>query len=949
MQWSAKFPSCALSLLSALVVFGSATASAAAGDVELISIRLPGQTTANASSLEVKISADGRFAVFASNADDLVADDTNGYEDIFVETLSTGVIERVSVSSSGTQANNGSFNPQISADGRLVLFASTATNLAATDDEFRTDYFIRDRQSGTTQRLTLNGGSLPVDAFAPALSGNGRYVVFASDLILAGDNNGEPDLYVYDRQNSSVDRVSISSTGQVANQRLASGPAVSADGRFVAFASNATNLIPGDTNAAADIFVRDRQSGVTERASVNSSGQQGNGGSGGDPAISADGRFVAFGSLATNLVANDTNATDDDFVRDRQLGLTTRVNLGAAGAQAEPGSDSGVDAISDDGRFVSFVSTASNLVPGDSNGASDYFIRDRQAGLTQRLDLTAGGAQANAGSAAGDMSGDGRLAVFITGSSNLVARDRNEAADVFVRDRQAQTTVLVSRAVIASNAAGGDTDFPSAAISGDGHLVVFSSQAPNIIAGDNNHQGDVFVRDLAADTIERIGGGPAPANDPYSRVESHLGGMSANGRFVVFQSWAPDLVPNDTNGNGWDIFVHDRQTGLNEIVSRDPSGAQVSESQEGQDYYWSNTISANGRCVAWVTTANVVPEDSNVASDIYLRDRQAGTTEWVTRRVNGFIGNRFSRSGSPSLSSDGRYVAFASDASNMVSNDTNKVRDVFLRDRPTGVAERVSVSSSGQQSSVWSDGPAISGDGRYVAFYSGNSDLVPSNGAPYQIFVRDRQTGVTELVVSSELNGGMPSISADGRFIAYSLGTTDVNTLVKHSDAYEYDRYTGVIRKLNSDPTGALGMGSAFQPTLNPTGRYAVFQATTYDSRNETRINTYRKDSGIPSVVPFALTPANMNFGTRVLGSSSTRTVTVINTGTTSLDIKSIAFAGPSQFTLASQCGNTLAVGASCLVKVAFKPTSAGAKRAQLRVTAAGVQARTVNLKGVGT
>ncbi len=940
----------AAALTFALLSLSPVIALAAAGDVELVSVRLPNQSTANNSTWQAQISADGRFAVFASNADDLVHGDTNGYTDIFVETLSSGAIERVSVSSSGVQANNISYNPQISGDGRFVLFASTATNLTATDDVNNTDYFIRDRQSGTTERLTLNGQSLPVED-GPVLSGNGRYVAFTSYLELAGDNNDSKDVYVYDRQTSSVDLVSVSSSGQIANHGPLDGvPAITPDGRFVVFISWATNLVPGDTNGLPDVFIRDRQTGVTERVSVNSAEQQSNDAALGDAVISADGRFVGFSSLATNLVANDTNGAADVFVRDRQQGTTTRVNLGAGGAQASASSDSGVESISDDGRFVSFVSTASNLVPGDTNGAGDYFVRDRQAGVTQRLDVSANGAQADSGSDGGGMSADGSLAIFITGADNLVPRDRNESADAFVRDLATSTTVLVSRSVVPSNAADGGTDSAAPAVSGNGRLVAFSSQAGNIVAGDDNHQGDVFVRDLVTNTTEIIGGGPPPANSPSTRVESHLGGMSADGRFVVFQSWAADLVPNDTNGNNWDIFVHDRQTGQNEIVSRDPSGAQVTESLDGQDFYFDNTISADGRYVAWDTTASVVPEDSNTSSDIYLRDRQAGTTEWISRRIKGNIGNRFSRSNSPSLSSDGRYVAFYSEASNMVLNDTNRVADIFVRDRMTGVAERVSVATDGTQSTVASFGPSISADGRYVAFYSNGNDLVPSNDAPYQIFVRDRQTGVTELVVSSDRSGSNPRFSADGRFIAYTLTTTDLNTLLEHSDVYRYDRYTGVIEKVNDDSSGQLGTGSAFEPALNPTGRYAVFQATPYDTRDFMRINTYRRDSGIASVPPFALTPTNMNFGTRARGSASNRTVTVINTGAKALSLASVTLAAQNagQFALTSHCGNTLAVGASCLIQVAFKPTAAGAKSAELRVTATGLPFRTVNLKGSG-
>ncbi len=450
-----------LPLAFTLLSVSPAIALAAAGDVDLVSVRLPNQTTANGSTVQVKISADGRFAVFSSDADDLVSGDTNGVADIFVETLASGAIERVSVSSAGVQANDESSIPQISADGRIVLFASRATNLTATDDETQIDYFIRDRQSGTTQRLTLNGKTLPVQS-VPVLSGNGRYLAFTSLLELPDDNNMFEDAYVYDRQTSAVDRVSENSNGQVANKGPVSAAlAISANGRFVVFSSWATNLVPGDTNGWPDVFVRDRQNGVTERVSVNSAEQQGNSYSSGG-AVSADGRFVAFDSNATNLVANDTNGTYDVFLRDRQQGLTTRVNLAAGGAQAEASSQNSVDAVSDDGRFVSFISTASNLVPGDSNGRQDYFIRDLQGGVTQRLNVSTNGVQANSGSSAGGISADGRLAVFITDSDNLVPRDRNEHPDAFVRDRQVQTTAAVSRAVIASNRANGGYRLPAA-------------------------------------------------------------------------------------------------------------------------------------------------------------------------------------------------------------------------------------------------------------------------------------------------------------------------------------------------------------------------------------------------------------------------------------------------------------------------------------------------------
>src|SRR5207249_1268748 len=212
-------------------------------------------------------------------------------------------------------------------------------------------------------------------------------------------------------------------------------PALSADGRFVAFGSDATNLVAGDTNGTTDVFVHDRQTGTTERVSVASGGgTQGNGKSGGFfafPALSADGRFVAFQSDATNLVAGDTNGTTDVFVHDRQTATTERVSVN--GFSAGP-------ALSADGRFVAFHSTGSNLVAGDTNGATDVFVHDRQTGTTERVSGASDGTQGNDASAGPALSADGRLVAFHSSATNLVAGDANRAYDVFVHDRAVSTT-----------------------------------------------------------------------------------------------------------------------------------------------------------------------------------------------------------------------------------------------------------------------------------------------------------------------------------------------------------------------------------------------------------------------------------------------------------------------------------------------------------------------------
>jgi Tol biopolymer transport system component len=249
-----------------------------------------------------------------------------------------------------------------------------------------------------------------------------------------GDTNGASDVFLRDRLAGVTRRVSVGAVGQ-ANGDSAE-PSISADGRFVAFSSQASNLVPGDTNGTSDIFVRDMLTGVTRRVSVGAAGQA-NGGSL-SPAISADGRFVAFNSYASNLVPGDTNGTTDIFVRDLLARVTRRVSVGPAG---QGNSDSsGAPAISADGRYVAFFSHASNLVPGDTNGAYDIFVRDLLAGVTRRVSVGASG-QGNRDSLAPAITADGRSVAFVSASFNLVTHDTNRAWDVFVRDPLLDATI----------------------------------------------------------------------------------------------------------------------------------------------------------------------------------------------------------------------------------------------------------------------------------------------------------------------------------------------------------------------------------------------------------------------------------------------------------------------------------------------------------------------------
>ena len=415
-----------------------------------------GGAQANGGNYNGVISADGRWVAFESGASNLVVGDTNGEGDVFVYDRRTGTTARVSVGPGGAQANGGSQRMAISADGRWIAFESWAGNLVASDTNHTYDVFVRDRQSGTTTRVSVGpgGAQANADSIDPAISANGRWVVFqslASNLV-AGDTNGEADIFVIDQQTGTKTRANVGA-GDVEGNAISGAPAISADGRWVAFKSIASNLVAGDTNADYDVFVHDQQTRTTTRVSVGPGGAQGNGViSYFSPAISADGRWVAFESWASNLVAGDTNEKADAFVHDQQTGTTTRVSVGPGGAQGN--GDSWVSAISGDGRWVSFMSHASNLVVRDTNGKADVFVYDRQTETTARVSLGAAGAEGNGHSSWPAISADGRWVAFLSVASNLVAGDTNGQSDVFVHDRVGPLPPAPPEGLIASAVVG---------------------------------------------------------------------------------------------------------------------------------------------------------------------------------------------------------------------------------------------------------------------------------------------------------------------------------------------------------------------------------------------------------------------------------------------------------------------------------------------------------------
>jgi Tol biopolymer transport system component len=400
---------------------------------------------ANSGSFRASVSGDGRFVAFESDASNLVRDDQNGKTDVFVRDRGTSKTERVSVATGSAEANEQSIDPAISADGRSVAFTSWASNLVAGDANEQSDVFVHDRSTGKTELVSVGMGGAPGNDLStdPSLSADGRYVAFTSyaSNLVSGDTAGTWDVFLRDRQSGTTERIDASP----AHRRIDSRATISADGRFVAFSSDAAELVPGDTNGTPDVFVHDRLARATERVSVGNGGWQLDGDNGiYGAAISADGRYVTFISNAPDAVAGDDNGLPDIFVRDRVRGTTERIDLATGGAEANNGVCCD-QAISADGRYVAFMSFASNLVPADTNDWGDVFVRDRTTGTTERVSVGKAG-EANNQSSVFGLSADGSLVVFQSNASNLVPEDVNEASDIFVRDRALARTELISAA-----------------------------------------------------------------------------------------------------------------------------------------------------------------------------------------------------------------------------------------------------------------------------------------------------------------------------------------------------------------------------------------------------------------------------------------------------------------------------------------------------------------------
>lgn len=406
--------------------------SGALGEVQRVSNNALG-AEANDTSDSPVWSPDGTRIAFRSTATNLVPGDTNGYADIFVKTLSSGAIERISLDALGAEANNTSESPVWSPDGTQIAFSSWATNLVADDTNGYADVFVKTLTSGAVERISVDvaGRQANGNSKSPAWSPDGSLIAFTSDAsnLVPVDTFYWTDIFLKSLSTGAVQLVSTDSSGFQALGNAIS-PVWSPDGTRIAFWSWAANLVLGDTNGMSDVFVKDLTSGEMERVSVNSAGTQGDGNSG-SPKWSPNGTQIAFRSSATNLVRGDTNGWNDVFVKTLTSGAVQRVSVTSAGTQGDGVSSD--PAWSPDGTMIAFSSSSSNLVRDDTFFWNDVFVKTLSSGAVQRVSTDIAGGQANGNSELSVWSPDGTKIAFESYATNLVAGDSNASRDVLVK------------------------------------------------------------------------------------------------------------------------------------------------------------------------------------------------------------------------------------------------------------------------------------------------------------------------------------------------------------------------------------------------------------------------------------------------------------------------------------------------------------------------------------
>jgi len=825
---SAAKATAALQATAALLVFfGIGQLGAAPGETRLISRadvsleQIPsGIAARNTTASERHVSRDGNLIVFSSasrlSGYAQLNDDGTAYSQVFLHHRDTGKVEVLSKDAAGFIGNHNSGGASISPDGRYVVYTTGAENLILDPrpGEFRTGIIILDRQTGRTEQVPRWNDE--ISYYGPQMSADANIIVYLSQ---SDEFNRKTNVFAYNRSTRTTTQITRSASGGFPNDNSLR-PSLSANGRFVAYESEADDIVANDSNRRSDIFVFDLQTLETERVSVDQWGFHGILDSYA-PAISRDGRFVAFHTKARNLVRNDTNDANDVVVYDRQTGIPARISVATDGSEAN--GDSTFPAISEDGRFVAFQSTATNLIANDNNDRDDIYVHDRDTGNTKLISQNLAGQVAAEESDTIGISATGRYISFVSRANNLVDSGSGDAVKIFVHDQQNNSNFapgVYSNDISLPSVIPGDQASRNSVVNADGSIVVFESRSENLLAPDPQlNTPGLYALNTLTGTMELI-------SDDYYRasISGYDPQISADGFFIAMNG-----REDGTIGTGdHEIQLYNRSDRTRKVVNRLADGTLM-------DRCWLRSLSADGRFIGMGCDEDILPGDSNDTWDAMVVDSTTNEIEIVSVNSNGQQADGFSDG--PWLSANGQFALFRSTANNLDSRINDGYAHLYVRDRATGTTELISLGTSGAVGNG-SDGAAkISADGRFVVFESQASNLVPDSGARFdrpRIFLRDRLTNTTSLVCMGP-NGEAanaacrdPSISADGNRISYqssasNLVADDRNDSVR--DIFVFDRPTGTTQIASVSSLGVQTKLPSRNSTVSNDGRFVVFES----------------------------------------------------------------------------------------------------------------------------
>ncbi|CAN5487985.1 hypothetical protein BH11PLA2_BH11PLA2_46570 [soil metagenome] len=849
------------------------------GRTDLASVNAAGTASGNGfngDSSNPVISRDGRYVIFDSASTDLAPGTTLFTRQLFVRDLQTGKTAIVSQSSGGVTGDR-SVAPgsaRFDSSGTKILFVSDAHNLVLDDTNLTNDVFVRDLVAGTTVRASVaaDGTQGNNRSDTGSISGDGRFVAFCSFANNFGVTNGTglQDIWVKDLQTGALDYISIdAANANYPNQvPLLPDQALSNDGRFVLFETSATN-ISGLPTFASNIYLRDRTAQTTSLITINATGTSAVSGAG--ARMTGDGRYVSFASPASDLdtMVNDNNGNWDIFVRDLKTSTTHLVSVDPTGTKsANFVSGFGIypnvntlaySDLTPDGRYIVFQSDSTNITAdAGATSARRAYVRDLQLSVTKAVTPGA------TGSFAPVMSADGSIVAVETGDSTLVPGDRNGRNDIVVRNLATQTYSLASHRspLLPPDVILGGT---LVSTTPDGRYVSFNAGPSNDYAPGITFTGfqtsSAYVRDTFTGTIQVVDLTP----DPSKSGGGFNAVLTPDGRYAVFGSRPPtggstplvNGVNFVTSFFGRNVYRRDLVNNTTIIIDVDPAGTTSANNSGSGD---NTAISNDGRYIAFTSTSDnlvAVITNPNSFNAIYQRDLVTGVTTLVSRNLtsNGTISGH---SGNLSMTGDGRYILFTSSANDLAPNDTNNNSDIFQWDRTTGVLSLVSVNNAGSGPGNHGSGlsnqiPVMSADGRYVAFGSLASDLTSfaNDLGSSDIYRRDMLTGTTTFVSldktgtkASNDQSSYPSISNDGTRVAFVSLSSDLNSTP--IPIYSYQEY---VHDFSNNTTATVSVNAAGNkasnanitfsggnaidwPQISPDGKLVVFRSLATDLVN---------------------------------------------------------------------------------------------------------------------